>query len=39
MSDQNLTDWRKLALKLEGEVNKTILGQELPVKLIRGGSE
>jgi hypothetical protein len=29
MSDQNLTDWRKLALKLEAEINKVILGQEL----------
>ena len=34
MSDQNLTEWRKLALTLEGEVNKVIVGQEGPIKLI-----
>ena len=34
MSDQNLTDWRKLALKLEAEINKVILGQELPIRLV-----
>ena len=32
MSDQNLTDWRKLGLKLEAEINKVILGQEAPNK-------
>ncbi len=34
MSDQNLTDWRKLGLKLEAEINKVILGQEAPIRLI-----
>ena len=34
MSDQNLTDWRKLGLKLEAEINKVILGQELPIRLV-----
>ena len=34
MSDQNLAEWRKLALTLEGEVNKVIVGQEGPIKLI-----
>ena len=34
MSDQNLTDWRKLGLKLEAEINKVILGQESPIRLI-----
>ena len=34
MSDQNLADWRKLAVKLETEVNKVIIGQERPVRLI-----
>ena len=34
MSDQNLAEWRKLALTLEEEVNKVIVGQESPVKLI-----
>ncbi|MDG2252294.1 MAG: MoxR family ATPase [Methylophilaceae bacterium] len=34
MSDQNLAEWRKLALTLEGEVNKVIVGQESPIKLI-----
>ena len=34
MSDQNLADWRKLAVKLETEINKVIVGQESPVRLI-----
>ena len=34
MSDQNLADWRKLAVKLETEINKVIIGQESPVRLI-----
>ena len=34
MSDQNLTDWRKLGLKLEAEINKVILGQVAPIRLI-----
>ena len=34
MSDQNLADWRKLAVKLEAEINKVIVGQESPVRLI-----
>ena len=34
MSDQNLAEWRKLALTLEEEVNKVIVGQEAPIKLI-----
>ncbi|GDX55733.1 ATPase [Methylophilaceae bacterium] len=34
MSDQNLADWRKLAVKLEAEINKVIVGQEGPIRLI-----
>ena len=34
MSDQKLTDWRKLALSLETEINKVIVGQEGPIRLI-----
>jgi MoxR-like ATPase len=34
MSDQNLADWRKLAVKLETEINKVVIGQERPVRLI-----
>ena len=34
MSDQNLAKWRKLALNLEGEINKVIVGQEKPIRLI-----
>ena len=34
MSDQKLTDWRKLAIKLETEINKVIVGQEKPIRLI-----
>jgi len=34
MSDQNLAEWRKLALSLEGEVNKVIVGQSEVIRLI-----
>ena len=34
MSDQKLTDWRKLAITLESEINKVIVGQEGPIRLI-----
>ena len=34
MNDQKLTDWRKLALSLEAEINKVIVGQEGPIRLI-----
>jgi MoxR-like ATPase len=34
MSDQNLAEWRKLALKLESEINKVVVGQEDPIRLI-----
>jgi len=34
MNDQNLADWRKLAVKLEAEINKVIVGQEGPIRLI-----
>ena len=34
MSDQKLTDWRKLATTLESEINKVIVGQEAPIRLI-----
>jgi MoxR-like ATPase len=34
MSDQNLAKWRKLALNLESEINKVIVGQEKPIRLI-----
>ena len=34
MSDQNLAKWRKLALNLEGKINKVIVGQEKPIRLI-----
>jgi MoxR-like ATPase len=34
MSDQKLTDWRKLATTLESEINKVIVGQEGPIRLI-----
>ena len=29
MSDQNLTDWRKLGLKLEAEINKIVDGSPM----------
>ena len=34
MSDQNLSKWRKLALNLEAEINKVIVGQQEPIRLI-----
>ena len=34
MSDQKLTDWRKLAITLENEISKVIVGQEEPIRLI-----
>ena len=34
MNDQKLTDWRKLALSLEAEINKVIVGQEGPIRLV-----
>ena len=34
MSDTQLTDWRNHALTLESEVNKVVVGQKNPVRLI-----
>ena len=34
MSDIQLADWRNHALTLESEVNKVIVGQHIPVRLI-----
>lgn len=34
MSDHQLADWREHALKLESEINKVVVGQESPVRLI-----
>ena len=34
MSDRQLADWRQLALKLESEVNKVVVGQSNPIRLI-----
>jgi len=34
MSDSQLADWRQHALKLESEINKVVVGQETPVRLI-----
>lgn len=34
MSDQQLSDWRQRALTLESEVNKVVVGQTNPVRLI-----
>lgn len=34
MSDQQLSDWRAHALKLEDEVNKVVVGQSSPIRLI-----
>ena len=34
MSDLQLTEWRNQALKLESEVNKVVVGQENPIRLI-----
>ncbi|TSA48693.1 MAG: MoxR family ATPase [Nitrosomonadales bacterium] len=33
-TDSQLADWRALALKLETEINKVVVGQEKPVRLI-----
>ena len=34
MSDRQLADWREHALKLESEINKVVVGQESPIRLI-----
>jgi MoxR-like ATPase len=34
MSDRQLADWRQLALTLENEVNRVVVGQQKPVRLI-----
>ena len=34
MSDRLLADWRQHALTLESEVNKVVVGQTKPVRLI-----
>ena len=34
MSDRQLADWRNHALTLESEVNKVVVGQQTPVRLI-----
>jgi MoxR-like ATPase len=34
MSDSQLADWRKHALTLESEVNKVVVGQSKPIRLI-----
>jgi MoxR-like ATPase len=34
MSDRQLADWREHALKLESEINKAVVGQESPIRLI-----
>jgi MoxR-like ATPase len=34
MSDRQLADWRNHALTLENEVNKVVVGQTGPVRLI-----
>lgn len=34
MSDRLLTDWREYALTLESEINKVVIGQKRPVRLI-----
>src|SRR5690606_41942331 len=34
MSDRQLADWREHALKLEAEINKVVVGQESPIRLI-----
>jgi len=33
-ADSQLTDWREHALKLESEINKVVVGQERPIRLI-----
>lgn len=34
MSDSQLADWRKHALTLESEVNKVVVGQQKPIRLV-----
>ncbi|HEU4708613.1 MAG TPA: AAA family ATPase, partial [Methylophilaceae bacterium] len=34
MSDRQLADWRDHALKLETEINKVVVGQKTPIRLI-----
>lgn len=34
MSDRQLADWREHALKLETEINKVVVGQQRPIRLI-----
>jgi MoxR-like ATPase len=34
MSDRQLADWREHALKLESEINKVVVGQQSPIRLI-----
>jgi MoxR-like ATPase len=34
MSDRQLADWREHALKLETEINKVVVGQQTPIRLI-----
>lgn len=34
MSDHQLADWRQHALKLESEINKVVVGQKNPIRLI-----
>src|SRR5450830_217156 len=34
MSDRQLADWRNHALNLEAEVNKVVVGQQTPIRLI-----
>lgn len=34
MSDKQLTDWRQHAQKLESEINKVVVGQQTPIRLI-----
>lgn len=34
MSDRQLADWREHALKLETEINKVVVGQKTPIRLI-----
>ena len=34
MSDRLLADWREHALKLESEINKVVVGQQSPIRLI-----
>lgn len=34
MSDQQLAEWQSHALKLESEINKVVVGQQSPIRLI-----